>query len=106
MAFFPFTGLTSLQGSVGPLEAMTVPSIDCSHALRTKESASVEIHALRTPLIHNGEHIKSLHREGVEQPDMTKWATSKQDKAKLGEMYATGLPPRAASTYTSLTQAC
>ena len=44
----------------------------------------------RTPLRKEGQIIDRIHRDGVELPDMGKWGASKQDKAKLGEMFATG----------------
>jgi len=47
--------------------------------------------ASSTPLMNNGVSIQRLHREGVVLPDMVRWGASKQDKAKLGEMFATGM---------------
>ena len=55
-------------------------------------SSDVSMDVVRAPLMHNGNSVERLHREGVEQPDMAKWGVSKQDKAKLGEYYATGGP--------------
>lgn len=42
-------------------------------------------------LCKDGMVVDRLHREGCEPPDMAKWQASKQDKAKLGELFATGV---------------